>query len=75
MSNGERPTIGRIYDGIVTSIKPHGATVEFMPGVLGFVHISQIEESELKSLSLGGTLEVKLLEFDHTGYMLSRRAI
>jgi len=75
------PEVGGTYSGIVKTIQPFGAFVEFMPGKEGLLHISEIKYERLPSmdgvLELGEEVTVKLLEVDKkTGkYRLSRKAL
>jgi polyribonucleotide nucleotidyltransferase len=75
------PEVGETYDGVVKSIQPFGAFVEFMPGKDGLLHISEIKHERLNSmegvLEIGEEIKVKLLEIDHkTGkFRLSRKAL
>jgi polyribonucleotide nucleotidyltransferase len=75
------PEEGAIYDGVVKSIQPFGAFVEFMPGKDGLLHISEIKWERLETLesimAVGDKLQVKLLEVDKkTGkYRLSAKAL
>jgi len=70
--------IGKIYRGKVKKITDFGAFVEIMPGTDGLVHISQIAEQRVKSVSdvlkEGEEVMVKVLEIDKQGRVkLSRR--
>jgi polyribonucleotide nucleotidyltransferase len=75
------PEVGAIYDGIVKTIQPFGAFVEFMPGKDGLLHISEISWERLPSmdgvLKEGQSIKVQLLEIDKkTGkYRLSAKAL
>ncbi|MBR0480731.1 polyribonucleotide nucleotidyltransferase [Candidatus Saccharibacteria bacterium] len=76
----EEPEVGKIYTGKVVTIKDFGAFVEFMPGIDGMLHISQICDKRLKTveeaLSLGQTVKVKLVAIDDKGkYSLSMKNI
>ncbi|HKX04731.1 MAG TPA: polyribonucleotide nucleotidyltransferase [Methylomirabilota bacterium] len=71
--------LDRIYVGKVKSIKEFGAFVEIIPGNEGLLHISQIAESRIRSvsdvLSEGDIVAVKVIEIDGNGKMrLSRKA-
>jgi len=44
------PEVGQVYDGIVKSIMPFGAFVEFMPGKDGLLHISEIKWERLETM-------------------------
>ena len=75
------PEVGTVYDGIVKSIMPFGAFIEFMPGKDGLLHISEIKWERLETmdgvLEVGEEIKVKLIEVDKkTGkFRLSRKAI
>ncbi len=76
----EEPEVGKIYTGKVVTIKDFGAFVEFMPGIDGMLHISQICDKRLKTveekLSLGQTVKVKLVAIDDKGkYSLTMKGI
>jgi polyribonucleotide nucleotidyltransferase len=63
--------INKIYKGKVVTIKEFGAFVEFLPGKDGLVHISQISNERVDSvsdkLSEGKIVKVKVLEIDKQG--------
>jgi polyribonucleotide nucleotidyltransferase len=70
--------IGKIYRGKVKKITDFGAFVEIFPGTDGLVHISQIADQRIKSVSdvlkEGEEVMVKVLEIDKQGRVkLSRR--
>lgn len=44
------PEIGATYEGVVKSIMPFGAFVEFMPGKQGLLHISEVSWKRLETL-------------------------
>jgi polyribonucleotide nucleotidyltransferase len=75
------PDVGETYDGVVKSIMPFGAFVEFLPGKQGLLHISEIKWERIENmdgvLEVGEELKVKLLDVDKkTGkYRLSRKAL
>ena len=75
------PEVGEIYDGVVKSIMPFGAFVEFMPGKDGLLHISEIKWERLENmegvLEVGEQIKVKLVEVDKkTGkFRLSRKVL
>ncbi|MEX0811132.1 MAG: polyribonucleotide nucleotidyltransferase [Chitinophagales bacterium] len=75
------PEPGEVYEGVVKSIMPYGAFVEFLPGKQGLLHISEISWTRIENLdgvfSEGDTVKVKLLEVDKkTGkYRLSRKVL
>jgi len=63
--------VGRIYEGTVARIVDIGAFVTIMPGTDGLVHISQIADERVNSvsdyLSEGQTVRVKVLDVDNRG--------
>ncbi|MFP4245332.1 MAG: S1 RNA-binding domain-containing protein, partial [Ectothiorhodospira sp.] len=72
--------VGRVYDGRVAKIMDFGAFVTILPGRDGLVHISQISEERVESvsdkLSEGETVKVKVLEVDKQGRIrLSMKAV
>ncbi|WP_298353299.1 polyribonucleotide nucleotidyltransferase [Runella sp.] len=75
------PEVGDVYPGIVKTIQPFGAFVEFMPGKDGLLHISEISWERLESmdgvLQVGEEVQVKLVEHDKkTGkFRLSRKVL
>jgi polyribonucleotide nucleotidyltransferase len=75
------PEVGEVYEGVVKSIMPYGAFVEFMPSKQGLLHISEVSWERLDSLegvlSEGEKIKVKLQDVDpKTGkYRLSRKAL
>ena len=76
------PEAGEVYEGVVRSVMPYGAFVEFMAGKDGLLHISEIdwkrfETMEETGIKEGDKLTVKLLEIDSkTGkFKLSRKVL
>jgi polyribonucleotide nucleotidyltransferase len=72
--------IGKIYRGKVKKITDFGAFVEILPGTDGLLHISQIAEQRIKSVSdvlkEGEEVMVKVIEVDRQGRVkLSRREV
>ncbi|HRJ06694.1 MAG TPA: polyribonucleotide nucleotidyltransferase [Candidatus Saccharibacteria bacterium] len=67
----EEPEVGRIYDGVVVSIKDFGAFVNIMPGIDGMVHISQLSDKRVEKvtdvLHEGQEVKVKLTAIDERG--------
>ena len=63
------PEVGEVYKGVVRSIMPYGAFVEFLPGKDGLLHISEIDWKRLETieeagLKEGDEIDVKLLDID-----------
>ncbi len=65
------PETGAIYDGRVVRIVDFGAFVNFMPGIDGLVHISQIAQERVNKvadhLSEGQNVRVKVIDIDNRG--------
>ena len=76
----EDPEDGKVYKGKVVRITDFGAFVEIMPGKDGLLHISQIENRRLDTvtevLNEGDEVEVKVIEIDKLGRVrLSRKVL
>ena len=72
------PEEGMIYEGRVTGVKAFGAFVEFLPGVEGLVHISELSDRRVRATEdvckEGDMLWVKCLGVDDRGRVkLSRK--
>jgi polyribonucleotide nucleotidyltransferase len=70
--------VGKIYRGTVRKIVDFGAFVEIFPGTDGLVHISQLADERVRSVSdvlrEGEVIPVKVLEVDKSGKIrLSRK--
>jgi polyribonucleotide nucleotidyltransferase len=70
--------IGKIYDGVVSSIKDFGAFVEILPGRDGLVHISELSSGYISSVDkvvgVGDAMKVLVIDVDeHDRVKLSRR--
>jgi polyribonucleotide nucleotidyltransferase len=73
------PEVGRIYEGVVRTIKDFGAFVQILPGTDGMVHISELAPKRVEKvtdiLKEGDTVRVKVIEIDSRGRIrLSRKA-
>jgi polyribonucleotide nucleotidyltransferase len=71
--------VGRIYEGRVTSIKDFGAFVEILPGKDGLVHISELSDGYVSSVTdicrVGDAMLVKAISVDDQDRVkLSRKA-
>lgn len=76
----EEIKVGRIYSGKVNSIKDFGAFVEIAPGKDGLLHISELSDGYVKSVSdvvkIGDIVEVKVIAVDDQNRVkLSRKAL
>ncbi|MBK1708886.1 MULTISPECIES: polyribonucleotide nucleotidyltransferase [Marichromatium] len=72
--------VGKVYEGKVARLMDFGAFVTILPGRDGLVHISQICEERVQSvsdkLSEGDVVRVKVLEVDKQGRIrLSMKAV
>ncbi|MCF8057082.1 MAG: polyribonucleotide nucleotidyltransferase [Desulfocapsa sp.] len=72
--------VGKVYKGIVKTIKDFGAFVEILPGTDGLVHISELANERVGKVTdvvqEGDEIEVKVLEVDGRGRIrLSRKAL
>jgi polyribonucleotide nucleotidyltransferase len=72
--------VGRVYEGVVTSVKDFGAFIEILPGRDGLCHISELAEGYVQSVGdvcrVGDHLKVKVIAVDEQDRVkLSRRAV
>lgn len=69
----EEPEVGKIYDGTVVKIMDFGAFVNFMPGIDGMVHISELADERVEKvtdvINEGDSVKVKLIAIDERGRM------
>lgn len=67
----EEVEVGKVYEGRVAKLMDFGAFVNILPGKDGLVHISQISDERVESvsdrLSEGDHVKVKVLEVDRQG--------
>ena len=73
------PEAGKIYRGVVVSVKEFGAFVEIAGGHQGLLHISELADYRVEKVTdvvnEGDKVSVKILEIDDRGRMrLSRKA-
>ena len=71
--------IGKIYRGLVKTVRDFGAFVEILPGQDGLLHISEMANYRVKDVSdickEGDYVTVKVIDIDRTGKIrLSRKA-
>ena len=75
------PEIGEIYDGVVKSVMPYGAFVEFLPGKDGLLHVTEIDWKRIENVSdvlkEGENIQVKLIGIDKQSgkFKLSHRVL
>jgi len=72
--------VGRVYDGTVLRLLDFGAIVQLLPGRDGLLHISQISNERVNSVSdylkEGQSVRVKVIEADERGRVrLSMKAV
>ncbi|HVP89332.1 MAG TPA: polyribonucleotide nucleotidyltransferase, partial [Casimicrobiaceae bacterium] len=72
--------VGRVYDGTVLKLLDFGAIVQLLPGKDGLLHISQIANERVNTVSdylkEGQQVKVKVLEADEKGRVrLSMKAV
>ncbi|RYZ68003.1 MAG: polyribonucleotide nucleotidyltransferase, partial [Proteobacteria bacterium] len=72
--------VGKVYKGKVVKIAEFGAFVEIFPNTQGLLHISEIANERIRSvtdvLKEGEVIDVKVLEVDRAGRIkLSRKAV
>jgi polyribonucleotide nucleotidyltransferase len=64
----ETVQLGKIYEGRVTSVKDFGAFVEILPGKDGLVHISELSDEYVQSVTdicrVGDEMQVKVILID-----------
>ncbi len=67
----QEAVIGQIYKGVVKRIADFGAFVEILPGTDGLVHISQLAEERVRSVTdivrEGDEVFVKVIDVDRQG--------
>lgn len=68
-------SVGNIYDGKVTRVKPFGALVSLPNGQLGLVHISHISNKYIEDINdhikIDDEVKVKLLSIEEEGKKIS----
>ncbi|MDP8261387.1 MAG: polyribonucleotide nucleotidyltransferase [Candidatus Kappaea frigidicola] len=67
----EVPQIGKLYKGKITRIENFGAFVEILPNKNGLVHVSELSNEFVKSVSdavsIGDVVVAKIVEIDNMG--------
>lgn len=76
----EEIKVGRIYHGVVSSVKDFGAFIEIAPGKDGLCHISELSDGFVKAVTdicrVGDKMDVKVIAVDEQNRVkLSRRAV
>ena len=71
--------IGKIYRGVVKTVKDFGAFVEILPGQDGLLHISEMANYRVQNVTdickEGDVVSVKVVDIDRSGKIrLSRKA-
>ncbi len=72
--------IGKIYEGVVTSVQAFGAFIEILPGRDGLCHISELSDGYVDNINnfckVGDKFEVKVIAVDEQNRIkLSRREV
>jgi len=72
------PKLNEVYTGIVKKLLPYGALVEFIPKVVGMLHISEVSKERVDSIEsrfkIGDRVKVRLIKMDDQGkYYLSSK--
>ena len=76
-----RYSIGDVVEGVVTGIKPYGASVSLDSSHNGLIHISEISERYVRDVhtfvSVNERVRVKILDVDEDGihFRLSLKAV
>jgi polyribonucleotide nucleotidyltransferase len=67
----EEPEVGKVYKGVVGTIKDFGIFVDVSPNISGLVHISEMAdkyvEDPSKLVSIGDEVKVKIIGIDDKG--------
>jgi polyribonucleotide nucleotidyltransferase len=67
----QMPTVGELYEGEVTALKPYGAFIEVLPGTEGLCHVSEMGTGYVKDpadvVSVGQKVKVKVLDVEESG--------
>ncbi len=76
----EDAEVGQIYTGKITRLEAYGAFVEFLPNKEGLVHVSQLADYRIESVTeefkIGEELMVMVTDVDQSGRVrLSRQAV
>jgi polyribonucleotide nucleotidyltransferase len=65
------PEFGQIFDGTVAKVLESGAFISYMPGKDGFIHISEVADERIESISdhlqEGKVVKVKVIGIDPKG--------
>lgn len=72
--------IGKIYEGVVSSVQNFGAFIEILPGRNGLCHISELSDVYIENIQdfckVGDKFDVKVIAIDDQNRVkLSRRAV
>jgi len=72
------PRVNEVYTGVVKKIFPYGVLVEFMPKIVGMLHISEVSNTRINSIEekyrVGDRIKVRLIRIDDQGkYSLSAK--
>ena len=62
-----QPEVGEIFHGVVVKVGEFGAFVQFLPGIEGLIHISEIRGGKLRGLQEGDEIIVEVKEIGRNG--------
>ena len=62
-----KPKVGTTYQGKIDNIKDYGLFVEFLPGVKGLLHVSNLPKGYLEKAKKGDSISIKLAKIDDQG--------
>ncbi|MBU1070789.1 DUF87 domain-containing protein [Patescibacteria group bacterium] len=63
----KQPVVGKTYQGTIDNLKDYGAFVEFLPGIKGLLHISNLPKGYLEKAKKGDAIEIILKKIDDQG--------
>ncbi len=65
------PRLNEVYTGIVKKLLPYGVLVEFIPKIVGMLHISEVSKNRIESIEstfkVGDRVKVRLIKIDDQG--------
>lgn len=65
------PRLNEVYSGVVKKLLPYGVLVEFVPKIVGMLHISEVSKQRIESIEstfkVGDRVKVRLIKIDEQG--------
>jgi polyribonucleotide nucleotidyltransferase len=65
------PKVNEVYTGVVKKLLPYGVLVEFIPKIVGMLHISEVSKERIESIEgrfrVGDRVKVRLIKIDDQG--------